>query len=438
MTDDQQTGDVIIPEVLEPGECRPDSPDAMTVLKSVDGFWTAPRLTKEWYQFNGDNICTSYPKATYFDVCTIEIRTFEEFAEVLAFLKNQPYLCVIRGGLLPGGSRYDIRRTSNENKGVPPTFGEYARRWIILDFDDFKRADFPDPLAHPVECMQEVLKRLPACLQGVACFFSFSGSTGMKPEKLGVHIWFLLEIPLGRSEARAFIRGCEADVAMSVTVQVHYTASPIFIPPLADPLPQRYGTIDGIERIPADAINDLVKKGEELLRPKPQPVVQRSSFAAEPRKTVATSKATSYPAAPVPEGMIGDGHRHEQLKRLAGFARSRGLERDGLDDVLHAENRSHFSPPLDDREPSNMATSFARYKVSDPPTPDRWRSAIKLVAGMMRHGACREALLVGAEHLTKDEAMAERAVESVESRPIWLRDVLEMYPEHCADPEAKS
>ena len=435
-------------------ETTPDDPQGMTILLALDTGQGVAAMVKTWLLGATGIECRQYDNASWFMVRTVSVATFSMLCAVLTAIKSITRACVIRGKLLPHADPNKTMRRCVESEGKLPSFSECPRRWVLLDFDKFDSADFPDPKVNPQGCIEEVRRRLPAQLRHVAFFWSFSSSTGIKPGKLGVHLYLLLEKPLSWREVEAFITACGADRAMSRTVQVHYTGIPVFVLPLTDPLPERFGVMPGIERVPADVIADLIEQGhlymaqerakrEEDSRRKRAEERGARKTAAVPAsekgnhsKPAMSTKPKIHTPAPhqittseeTPPGKIGDGSRNQHLMTLAGFARDRGLDAEALRFVLTTENDQHCYPPLAVDRVEAMANSYARYPTNQD-VSDTWKHALQVTAGLIRHGACAAAATCAAEHLLGDAVLALRVVDALYD----LDDALLSCAEHRPD-----
>lgn len=472
MTTDQPASDAsVVPENAQPvatssAEIAHDHPDGMTVLLARDTGDGVPSMVKQWSQGIAGIECRQYDKAWLFQVHCVSVATFVLLCAALATIKPLTRACVVRGRLLSVEKWRSAVRRLIDRDGKKAMFGECARRWVLLDFDTFACADFPDPRVDPQGCIEAVRLRLPAGLCNVACFWSFSSSTGIKPGKLGVHLYLLLETPLGWRDVEAFIVACGADRAMSRAVQVHYTGVPVFVLPLTDPLPKRFGTLPGIERVPANVIDELIAAGrlrlnaekverEDQLRATraaakearkaaspPSNVESRPKAAVNdnvkprPRAEKPSGETVEAPAEPVP-GMIGDGFRNQHLMSIAGFSRSHGLDGDGLHLVLSTENNLHCHPPLAVERVETMANSYSRYPVKWP-APDAWAGAVIIAAGLIRHGACIEAVTVATVKVLGNETKAAHMVDLLLDLPDWQLVCAEHRPELYVEQEGAS
>lgn len=413
------------PQSINPLDKHKD-PDHITVLTALNTGKGTPRMTKTWFQGNHGIECQLYDNAWLFRVTSLEVRSSSALFLTLATLKTLPAVCVIRASILLSANPDKTPRRIHAKSDQPATFEECARRWILLDFDKLNVENFPNLLQNPEGCAEAVRQHLPAGLRQTTMFWSFSSSTGMKPGKLGIHLYMLLEHALGWRDSEAFMAACGADTAMSRAVQVHYTAAPSFKNGLIDPLPQRHGVLEGSERVSSDTINALVSQGyaqlfnEREAPPKSRPRKERSGQkSSEPNKS---------PVETTP-GMIGDGQRHAHLLRLAGHARSRGLTEEQLDMVLCAENSYHFEPPLAESEPSGIARSFSRYQVKHPlPNITPFRNAVSIAAGLLRAGACEITAVKAANLMLPDEKRAREIVGTLSSMPLWALEAATFSP----------
>lgn len=426
-------------------EVAHDSPEGMTVLVARDTGSGVPVMAKTWSAGESGLKCRPYDHAWLFLVHTVSVASFALLCAVLAALKNKMHACVIRGQLLPHADGQRTTRQCVDRDGKIAPFAECLRAWVLLDFDHFMIEEFPDPIIDPLACVWAVRERLPAGLRDVAFFWSFSSSTGLKPGKLGIHLYLLLGKPLGWRDIEAFIFACGADVAMSRTVQVHYTAQPVLLFPLTDPLPRRFGALKGIERVPVDVMTALVALGHQKrsegramkqapARTSPAPMVI-SVPRTNPTLHDLSSKADESVSESAP-GMIGDGNRHSHLTSMAGFGRSRGLEVDGLRAVLVTENQCHCFPPLDQQEAEAMAESYARYAVTKKKA-DPWVGTVIMVAGLMRHNACEEACVVAATHMLGEVGVATEIVALLYELPLWQLQGAENQPDLFLDRAAE-
>ncbi len=422
--------DAVIRELL------PNDPNAMTILQARNTGHGNPVMAKTWSSTPAGPVCKQYDNAFLYRERSVDVSTFPDFCTVLRALRQLPHACAIRGGRMPHADPDNLVRRVHDRDIEKATFEEIQRRWILFDMDHLECDDYPDPVNDTQNCIDAAYNSLPSDLHGVACFWSFSASTGMKPGKLGIHFWFLLESPLGWREAESFMKACGADVAMSRAVQPHFTASPVFIQPLTDPLPRRFGVIKGIDRIPADAITRLVAAGGLTSSLKAQQVMARVA----PRKDATPSANYSIPIkqeAKAVAGMICDGQRHRHLLSLAGFARSRGLGTEELRIVLGTENNAHCFPPLPPNEVDRMADNYARYTTKTS-NKDEWEMAISIAAGLIRHNACTETITKTTGCLMGNDNTAKLIVGKLSAMPIWKIDCAEIKPDLVFDRKALS
>lgn len=447
----------IIPSICNHSDAAPtatpsvtveaDDPDGMPVLIALDTGSGVPAMAKTWSQTVDGVVVKPYDNAWLFLVYILSVASVAQLVDLLSTLKDISRACVVRGKLLPHANWQRTVRRTRDRDGEPATFASCPRRWFLLDHDKLNPADFPSVTADPQACIAALHERLPEPLRDLACFWAFSSSAGMRPDKLGVHFYFLSEIALDWEDAEAVMLACGADPAMSRPIQPHFTARPIFAPPLTDPLPQRFGSWPGTERVPAAVVKALVDKGYRQMAeaemakakrpraPRLRPVRAKEA-PKETRSNNEVSMAAPTACEPSPEGMIGDDHRNKHLMRLAGFARSRGLDAAGLHALLVTENAAHCAPPLDEARVASMAASYAHYGI-DVAFANDWGKAVAIMAGLLRHDACDAAIQAAGTVLLGDAARSSRLLGAIFAMPTWKRDCAEVMPDLVFPEEAQ-
>jgi hypothetical protein len=267
--------------------------DRLTLLRAHNG----RRLTKTFrLATNGRVSASPYDNAKFFTAEAVPVEGIHHFQRLLRGIEGDPHACVIRGEPAAGADLSRLRRMKAENGGA---FAEVPRRWAMLDLD----GGIPLPpgcsvLADPTEAARAVLDILAAHapeLEGVSAVVQFSSSAGLDEmaageavaEETGIqrdwsgvakpglraHVWFWLREPLGEAELKRWrervqAAGLPLDAATLQTVQPHYTAAPVFDPPLRDPLAGRrtvlvQGAEDTAElEIPAHGTTAATRTGD--------------------------------------------------------------------------------------------------------------------------------------------------------------------------------
>lgn len=155
--------------------------------------------------------------------------------------------------------RSQPRAATDDKPAAPATFRAVPRRWIALDMD--KVPGKTDPATDPEGAARYLIGLLPDEFHGVTCHVQWTSSQGMAPPgTLSARLWYWLEEPaedralrewakaknativlrLGVAEARALL-----DPSLFNPVQPHYTAVPVFLDGIPDPLPRRSFLLQG-------------------------------------------------------------------------------------------------------------------------------------------------------------------------------------------------
>jgi hypothetical protein len=132
---------------------------------------------------------------------------------------------------------------------VPPFMAVSHRRWLMVDIEKFLMRATDDINRDPVRAIKWAIRELlPAAFQNVRCFYLFSGSAGIDPRELRVHLLFWLDRPiddeaLHRTMEQIAPSSC-VDKSVCRVTQPHFIANPI-ITGAPDPVSQRTGWIGG-------------------------------------------------------------------------------------------------------------------------------------------------------------------------------------------------
>jgi hypothetical protein len=170
--------------------------------------------------------------------------------EVLIEESEDPNVFIIRGALRehvdPDGKVY--RRKDINKHGDDAHFEECPRRWVMIDIDKLP-LDGIDLINDPEGTVKRAIKKfLPECYQNVSFLWQLSSSAGVGDDNglLSIHIWFVLDRPVGHDELKAFheLKAPAVDRSTFRTVQVHYIAAPISEDGISDHLPKRIGLVE--------------------------------------------------------------------------------------------------------------------------------------------------------------------------------------------------
>ena len=209
--------------------------DSVPVLTSL-----GPRLTKKW---TASGEIEGYDRAKHFNVQELPVSNIRELAGLLTSLESDPKSCVIRGRL-----KHD---TEEAVQRTLENFEEVARRWFMVDVDDYDLPDCLDLIERPEEAVLHFVRHeLPAGMQERSLFWHLSSSAG-KPgaeRKLKVHLWFFSDKPLLGEELERWARvgRLPIDVKVFHRTQVHYTAAPVIEEGASCPVRQRSGFYEGL------------------------------------------------------------------------------------------------------------------------------------------------------------------------------------------------
>jgi len=212
--------------------------DFLTVLTSK-----GPLLTKRWTTAG----VQSYDRAKNYTVEQVPVDGVRALSSALQSLADQPRRCVIRGRERAPSNGGDVTRDLD-------TFVEAPHRWVCIDVDWFSPVLF-DPVTEPEGAVWEfITTELGHEFRGITHHWQLSSSAGQpgKEHLLKAHIWFWLSESRQQYELEAWAdhlvqaQGHHVvDRTVFRTVQVHYTANPVF-EGVKDPVPLRSGLVEGV------------------------------------------------------------------------------------------------------------------------------------------------------------------------------------------------
>lgn len=229
-------------------------------------------LGPEWSRFSkkiisADEIdaADQLPAYLQFDECAIN--DVDDLHATLNALRSERNTCVIRGQLIEGTEqpcRRLLKARTEEGVHYPATFEDAARAWLMVDFDSVAEPDGVDFAAQPARCASYLRAQLPSPFHTARCVWHASGSAGFKPG-VRLHLWFLLDRALTGDECKAWLSHSILPVDRTVygAVQPHYTADPLLVGELVDPMSERMGVLTGeSERVlvPAQLPTDVHTK----------------------------------------------------------------------------------------------------------------------------------------------------------------------------------
>jgi hypothetical protein len=226
------------------------SSDSITLLKAASG----KRATKLWTA----TTIEPYDAGWSFSFQSAKVRGIANLSKLLTKIESDPRTFIIRGQVKP----------LEEIKGVtPPTRGRpivtpegRINRWneavndeplhsMLIDIDGFRPTGV-DPVKEPVAAIEQyIAKYLPVEFAGRSFHWQLSSSAGApgKENILKAHVWFWLETPYPSHVLREWAnpRRPQVDASPYQSVQVHYTANPLFEEGVVDPVVVRSGFHEG-------------------------------------------------------------------------------------------------------------------------------------------------------------------------------------------------
>jgi len=194
-----------------------------------------------------------YRAGKWFAAESHTVASLADLAALITELEGDPRAFIVRGRLT--NDRTDarrVRRTYRPDEETPhPAIEPADHRWLCGDLDGAAAPSWLDP-ADPASLRRAVRwaveKYLPPEFRGVACFYQWSSSAGVKPwSELRLHLWFLCDRPVCDVGVKAWLKPCPLDGSLYQPVQPHWCAAPLFKGGRPDPLPPglRSGLLDG-------------------------------------------------------------------------------------------------------------------------------------------------------------------------------------------------
>jgi len=259
------------------------STDTITVLSCHS---PNAKLTKE-FTAAPDGVISkqAYGAGKYFTYEEKPVSGLADIQVLLAELQQHPLKCIIRGKPKQGAGAVVPRKLHGDDAA----FEAQPRYWVMLDFDKVECPAYLNPLVAPDAAAEWVKQSLPHPFNTASCIYKFSSSQSV-PKKIGgdvadtvsVHFVFWLNRPVAETELKAFFKmhPCGVDPALFSAVQVHYTASPIFLN-MTDPLPKRIGMLKGsLETVVIPIIPAATAKKSAQIKQVTEAVPQSNQDAA--------------------------------------------------------------------------------------------------------------------------------------------------------------
>lgn len=217
--------------------------DNITILRHSSA------LAKTW---RADGTIGDYNHAKYFGFEQKAVGNIQELTALLQNLEADPNACVIRG-TYKGNEHaqvHDPDFKQGKTRRLAKLFDDSPHHWVLVEVDEFEPLTC-DPVDDPKSAIQEYIGScLPQCFHTASCYWQLSNSAGHAKNagKLKVHLWFWLSTPYNSAQLKAWadFNKLALDKAVLNTVQIHYTAAPIFEAGVKDPVVHRSGFMDGL------------------------------------------------------------------------------------------------------------------------------------------------------------------------------------------------
>ena len=185
-----------------------------------------------------------YDRAFLFDFTEMEVDGIYEFYQLLNFMENVSHSCIVRGE--PINQSKGIRRKKYGDENGKATLIDKPLKWILIDLDE--EVDLPDGIEQKDIPQWMVKNILPELFHDADYVFQFSSSAGISHWTKG-HFWFILDEYLDSEQLKRWhSQNDYCDGALFNTVQVHYTAKPIFKDGIVDPVDNRTILFEGSKR----------------------------------------------------------------------------------------------------------------------------------------------------------------------------------------------
>ena len=307
----------------------------MTVLRTIGNAraskrWRWNATTAEWSKI-------SYEAGAWFEPHEYRVADLAGLVAVLERVQHDERAIVVRGALKPdviealaANPAHKIRRRKHAKGGIDPSLEEVARRWIMVDIDNWPLPSWGDLVDDPDTAIDTAIHELlPPAFHDVECWWQLSSSAGFVAGFLKVHLYFWLSEPAANAHIKAVLKqhAPGVDRAPFSAAQPHYITAPV-IEGGHDPLPRRTGWRKGLEE--AVVLPEL----------RAEPVRSRPTGTGASGRVGDIADALAFIGhAGIEEGRGGDGF-HEPLRTATlRYARrcQRYNERD--DEAIKAELR---------------------------------------------------------------------------------------------------
>jgi hypothetical protein len=282
--------------------------DTITIARSY-----GPVLTKRI----GSGTVQACDSAKHFDLFTRTVTGLGDVEELLQILLARPDCAIVRGQIADPIRVRGVRRLLHADPQTrePASLSEAPRCWLALDYDNLPTPGGFD-LTDLSECARLARVRLPAAFHRATCVVQATGQHAVNGAHL--RLWFWLSRAAANLELKTWLKSAPVDHSLFNGAQLVYTAAPLFIGGMVDPVPERLAVLFGAEDVVTVPDPAVLQPPPRHFHPPPPPGHVRASGHAG---MVLMTVAASVLRAPV-------GQRHKTL--VLGARRLAELEMAGL------------------------------------------------------------------------------------------------------------
>lgn len=208
------------------------------------------KLTKTWEK---DGTISNYDDPKMFIGDEQPVNSIHDLSKILSKLERMPNACIIRGKYKGFDHSKQVEPDDTKQGRVlrrKSVHDDVPHHWFLVDIDNYEPVE-ADAMLDPVGAIDEFIRtKLPNCFHGTSYHWQLSSSAGhpsKNPAKLKAHAWFWLKTPYTSVQMRMWANANDyaGDKALFDTIQVHYTAAPVFEDGVHNPVTVRSGFVDG-------------------------------------------------------------------------------------------------------------------------------------------------------------------------------------------------
>ena len=228
--------------------------DFITIL-TAKGHQRATKLI-QWNAKLGQVDIRSYDNMKLYSGEERPVGSVCELHDLLTGIERDFSSYVVRGKIADGVDRNRmVRRVRDKHDGIDPTLLPADHHWIALDLDAISCPEYIEPEREPKAAAEFVIDQLPSEFHDVTCRWQFTSSQGFRGSAINLRLFFWADRPLFDSDLKTWLCACEPrtkirrwpmiDAAVFAPSQPIYTAAPMIVGGLRDPVPERTGILYG-------------------------------------------------------------------------------------------------------------------------------------------------------------------------------------------------